>query len=297
LAVKFDGKELGKITGVTPVMDAHPYSVRTLTFVPASAGGLLEFITTAQGDATVLLDAVSIVRRDPNDVILINSSFEASGNPVGVGYLQPKKMSGWSQTGAYGVNITGLGPFTDNGIASDQDRVLLMQGPGTLAQTVTDLTPNQKYTLVYSYNARNCCGGGATRYSVSFADVPLVEDEEVSPVGVGEAFHLKTLSFTPSVAEGELKFTTSPEGDHTFLLDDIRLIKGVFEPPVALRVSIAGGNLKLSWPVGASGFKLESTLALPGGWAADSASITVEGTDHVATVAAGAKSKFYRLRK
>jgi hypothetical protein len=297
LAVRYEGKELTKLTGVTPVGDVNPYLFQNLPFTPSAASGLLEFVTTAQGDATVLLDAVSIVQRDSTDVVIQNPSFEATGNPVGVGYIQPRKIAGWDITGGYGVNITGLGPFTDNGIGSDQDRVLFLQGSDSLSQFITGLTPNEKYTLIYSVNARNCCGAGATRYSVSFADVPLVEEEEVQAVGAGVPYLGKYLEFTPAAAEGELRFNTSPEGDHTLLLDNIRIVKGTVTPPVPIGVSFDGTNLRITWSVDASDYGLESSNSVTGGWAADNSAITVEDNLNVVTIALSGSAKFYRLRK
>src|SRR5207247_305614 len=89
----------------------------------------------------------------------VRNCCRSSGNPVGVGYLGPKEIAGWHITGGYGIHIDGAGPFTDNGHAPDQDRVLLIQNAGSLSQTVTGLTAGQKYTLIYSVNRRTCCGG------------------------------------------------------------------------------------------------------------------------------------------
>ncbi|MCI0533727.1 MAG: DUF642 domain-containing protein [Verrucomicrobiales bacterium] len=297
LSVKFDGKELTKVTGITPVGDQNPYSFQNLSFTPSASNGLLEFVTTAQGDATVLLDAVSIVQRDAEDVVIQNSSFEATGNPVGVGYVQPRKIAGWDITGGYGVNITGLGPFTDNGDGPDQDRVLFLQGNDSLSQFITGLSANDSYTLIYSVNARNCCGAGLTQYSVSFADVPLIENEEVQPVGAGIPYVAKYIVFTPGTTEGELRFNTAPEGDHTLLLDNIRIVKGSVAAPIFLSVTFEGGNLRISWPVDATDFKLESTTGLPGGWTADNSAISVEDNQNVVRVPLAGATRFYRLRK
>jgi len=297
LTVRFGGTELTKITGVTPVLDTNPYLFRNVAFTPSSSSGLLEFVTTAQGDATVLLDAISIVQREADDIVIQNASFEATGNPVGVGYIQPRKISGWDITGGYGVNITGLGPFTDNGTGPDQDRVLFLQGSTSLSQIVTGLTANQQYTLIYSVNARNCCGAGVTRYSVTFADVPLIQDEEVTPVGAGVPYLAKYIPFTASATEGELRFNTTPEGDHTLLLDGFRIVKGTVTPPVLLTIAVDAGNLRIAWPADATDYRLESTSSLPGGWTADNSAVTVEGNQNVVTIAIGAGTKFYRLRK
>src|SRR2546425_1229258 len=148
LSVRFDGAEVASIAQIPPV-GAGGYSSRNVMLPPAHADALLEFVTTANGDATLLLDAVSIVRRDAGNVVIENPSFEATGVPSGVGYIQPDKFAGWdSGSGGWGPNITGVGPFTDNGAGPDQDMVAFLQGNGCfISQNVTGLTPNEKYTL------------------------------------------------------------------------------------------------------------------------------------------------------
>jgi hypothetical protein len=233
LSVKFDGKELGKFEDIIAA-DFYPYYFANLEFTPGGSTGLLEFITSVAAgvDATLLLDAVSIVQRDPGEVVIENPSFEASGNPVGVGYLGP--ISGW--TGGSGVNIgtQPFGPFTDNGAAPDQDRVVFLQGNGSLRQHLTGLEEGQQYTLIYALDRRNCCGASTVTHSVSFADLPLVLEQEVLSVGPhGEAnpYVTRFLPFEAAVPEGDLVFTTSVQGDATLLLDDVRIQPGTILPP------------------------------------------------------------------
>jgi hypothetical protein len=41
-------------------------------------------------------------------------------------------IAGWDAGGGRGVNVSGVGPFADNGANPDQDNVLFLQGAGTL---------------------------------------------------------------------------------------------------------------------------------------------------------------------
>jgi hypothetical protein len=161
LSVFFDGDELATYPAIEPVGSGFPYHLAHLEFTaPAGGGGVLEFITTASGDATVVIDAVSIVRRDPGEVAVVNPSFEATLPPLGVGYVSPAGVAGWDMTQGelsnWGINIDGAGPFTDNGIAEDGEGVLLLQNNATASQTLAGLTPGTTYTLHYAVNARNC---------------------------------------------------------------------------------------------------------------------------------------------
>ncbi|MFN0066775.1 MAG: hypothetical protein ACKVYV_03975 [Limisphaerales bacterium] len=68
------------------------------------------------------------------------------------------------------------------------------------------------------------------------------------------------------------------------------------EPPAAappeLGISRSGSNVTLSWPAGVTGFTLEGTAALPGGWSA------VPGVvNNSVTVPAGTGTQYFRLRQ
>lgn len=304
LSVRFDGKELVTLPNIQAAELAalESYYFQNVSFVPDSPSGTLEFATTPNGDATLLLDSVSIVQRDPDEIVIENPSFEATGNPVGVGYLQPRNISGWEMSGSFGVNITGVGPFSDNGSAIDQDRVLFMQGPGSASQLITGFTPNTDYTLIYYVNARNCCGGdGVTRYSASFDDVILLE-EDLIPVGGDNPFELRFMVIRPFASDGILQFATSPEGDHTFLLENIRIVPGIVTPPpppppsVPLMVSLLDDNtLRISWPATSGTFFLESTTALPGGWMELFDPVEVEGNENFVILGLDAGPRYFRL--
>ncbi|MDA1276976.1 MAG: DUF642 domain-containing protein [Verrucomicrobia bacterium] len=304
LAVRFNGKDLLTLPRIiaAELAGAESYYFQNIEFVPESSSGLLEFSTSPNGDATLLLDAVSIVEREMGEVVIQNPSFEAAGNPVGVGYLQPRNMAGWEMTGGFGVNITGVGPFADNGTAIDQDKVLFMQGSGSATQLITGFTPNRDYTLIYYANARNCCGAGVTRYSVSFDGEVLLE-EDIVAVGGNNPYELRFMVIHPLAEEGILSFATSPEGDHTFLLDNIRIVPGVVTPPpppppsVPLTIARRENNtsLRISWPRTARTFFLQSSTGLPGGWAELFDPIEVDGNENFVIVNPGAEPRYFRL--
>ena len=75
LRVLFGGQQLDNIPNIKPVGGAQDYSYRNVVFVPNSSTGRLEFASAAAGDATLLLDAVTIVPRDTNQVLVANPSF------------------------------------------------------------------------------------------------------------------------------------------------------------------------------------------------------------------------------
>jgi hypothetical protein len=307
LAAKFNGEELWLAEDVLPASleDMETYYFQNVAFTASASSGLLEFVTTADGDATILLDAVNIIPRGEDEVVIQNPSFEASGSPVGVGYIQPANIAGWGFTsGGRGVNVTGQGPFSDNGAGLDQDSVLFIQNASSMTQLIEGLDPGETYTLYYYVNARNCCGeGGFTAYSVSF-DEEILHEEDVLPAGGANPYHLRYFTFVPSFTDGILQFDTQPEGDHTLLLDDIHIVRGDFVPPTPepppVEVSLAlqrldDGSVELRWPAAAAAFVLQQADQIDGTWADVNADIIPEGEDNTATISIGSDNTFFRL--
>jgi hypothetical protein len=298
LAVHFNGANLVTLTNIAPVLEQNSYYFQHVEIAPTNTTGSLDFVATASGDATLLLDAITIVQRDAGEVVIKNPSFEASGSPESVGYIQPNNVAGWDAGGGgRGVNINGAGPFTDNGLASDQDLVLFLQGSGTfVSQTVSGFTAGQKYTLIFDVNARNCCVVEPSSYRASLDDSPLVE-EEINPVGVGMPFITKYVVFTPIATEGVLKFEhTTAAGDHTLLLDNVRIVPGVVVASPRLNAQVPTGNtFRIAWPADATKFKLQASSSLTGNWSDVTTPIVLDGTESVVTEAIGSGNKFYRL--
>lgn len=302
LAVNWDGVEIGKITGITAAGQggAGDYPLYHTSFVAASASGVLEFVSKADGDASVLIDGVNIVQRTADEVIVFNPSFEAEGIADGVGYIQPSKIMGWRATGGYGVNITGVGPFTDNGRGPDQDRVFLMQGNGSsITQTIAGLEPGAVYTFYVWLNARSCCGGEPTGYQVNLSGLaePLAAGE-MRPVGGSNPYLVLRAVFTAPDTTADLNIRhTSPVGDHTLLVDNVRILKGDVELPVIRQlVSVdPDGTLRLAWPVGGTeGMVLQSAPTVDGPWT-DVGDPNVEGGNNVVLQAPDQAARYYRL--
>ncbi|HYV30990.1 MAG TPA: hypothetical protein VEO53_07795, partial [Candidatus Binatia bacterium] len=158
LTVKFGGMPVATIAPIIPP-NLMAYYFTNVVFVPTNAAGTLEFATSnPKGDATVLLDAINLIRREAGDIVVQNPSFEASGAMAL--YIEGPNtalMSGWDISGNRGT--ASGGPFADNGLTPDQDQVLFLQGAATASQVVSGFTAGQTYSLLYSVNSRTCCGG------------------------------------------------------------------------------------------------------------------------------------------
>jgi hypothetical protein len=301
-SIRFGGVAIGAIPPITPVGGANPFYSLTIPFTPVAESGLLEIETSAVGDATLLLDAITIVPRTAGEIVLQNPSFDAAARTPGVGYMNGL-LAGWTLSGGAGLNSDGVGPFTDNGDAPDQEMVFFLQGSGYAAQNLSGFIPGQTYTLAYSVNARNCCTPGGTPYQVSLGGTELV-NESILPVG-GGPYYRKYRVFTAASAAAELRFSGStPAGqDHTLLLDDIRLIPGDADPGnaiVPLTSSIfAGNSIRLAWPASApAGMRLQrSTILTSGSWLDVTVPAVIEGAEFSVYEPMDDRRRFYRLLK
>ena len=80
-------------------------------------------------------------------------------------------------------------------------------------------------------------------------------------------------------------------------VDDLALSGVTITQPPGLAVSLSGGIIQIAWPTNATGFALQETSALPGGWTNSAASVSFQGNRSVATINPVGSAKFYRLVK
>ena len=304
LSIQFDEEELDYISEISAVGVDEPYYYHHVEFTPESSSGQLVFETIAAGDATLLLDGVTLVKRTADNVAIVNPGFEASGTPAGPGYIQPASIAGWVATGGYGVNVSGPGPFANNGTNPEQDRVAFLQGDATLSQTVWELEDGEAYHLSFAFNAR---GGNKPNLYVTVNGETALE-YEVNPVGGSEPYYTYVYNFTADSDEAEITFAQTAEGDNTILIDDVRLVKGKGvevelpnpeEPVESIPLAIGKGpdaSLTLSWSADQTDWVVEYAENVTGPWKNAGAESTVENGRMVIKVTpAKTGSRFYRL--
>jgi len=100
------------------------------------------------------------------------------------------------------------------------------------------------------------------------------------------------------------------EGFFAGLLFDVRIYNDALSeakitslltaPPVPPTLTIqnwTGNQVRISWPTSFTGYVIEQSSALPGGWGSSGLSVTVEGSENVAYAPAVGNPQFYRLKK
>lgn len=292
LSVQFAGTEVGSYLGILPVGGTNSYYFGQIEFTPTQSSGRLEFVTHTVGDATFLLDSVSIVQRDAGQIVVENPSFEASGITPTPGYIQPNHIGGWVGVGQYGIAVSGVGPFADNGTNPDQDNVAFLQGQSSLSQTLEGLTAGQNYTLKFAVNSRS---GNAPHVRAS-VDGAAILDSDITAVGTNNPYTVKSAVFTAAGASAVLTLEQTVAGDETLLLDNVTVVPGGTVNPKLTIVRGANNTVQISW-LTATGFTLQSSASLTGTWGDSGLTIQTQGSQSVATATPSVATQFYRLIK
>jgi len=232
LATSWDGEVLETLTDIQASTGGAGYKFRNIPFTATAEQGVLTFSTAATGDASALLDGVSIVPGAEGRVVVANPSFEASGTPEAPGYLPAG--AGWSGGGAGTIAInTNGGDFANNGTIPEQDHVVCLQGTSFIEQTLRGLVAGETYSVSFRYNARS----GNTPTLRMTVDEAVRFEQAAAPVGGTAAYRSGSATFIAAAASAVLRFEQMEAGDQTVLLDDVRVAGVVVEPIPNLRVS------------------------------------------------------------
>jgi hypothetical protein len=259
ITVSVGGEELGSVSDVEPVGEENAYHSASYSFVAAGSDAELVFSATADGDATLLLDAVSVRKAEPDNFVA-NGSFEADDVPAFPGY---GAITDW--TGGSGINDGG--PFGDNGVIPDGAKLVFIQGTKAMSQQLTGLEAGAEYVLAFYYNARGWNAENSTiGFTVSVGGQELGSVSDVEPVGGENAYHSASYSFVAAASDVELVFSATADGDATLLLDAV----SVGRPGKgggSISIAQTGTQVTLEW-LG----ELETAENVTGPWAAIEAS-------------------------
>ncbi len=173
---------------------------------------------------------------------VVNGSFEADAyrKTPGTTGANGGRLTGWRHRGNVGVNPvwadpqkrTGpTAPFHDNGRVPDGRQIGLLQGPGSLSQTIAGFRAGERWRVVYRENGRvQRRGTEWPRARVLLGGQEVVSPHEVPPVGRQDDFdtpfaRVESAWFTVP-ADGPLELVieaVQETATTTLLLDDVRL--------------------------------------------------------------------------
>ncbi len=253
------GSQTIATAGPIPVSNPN-FTFLNTTFTPTSSSGTLTIGNSASfggyGDNTLLIDSVSVIQRNPGQIVIANPSFEGSTNETWVfpGYIT--NIAGWATTGNTGVN-TGNGPFADNGAIPDGSQIGFLQNnssataQASMSQTLSGLTIGATYQLQFYYNAR-AFGGTNSAMTVTLGSSTLANNLTVAAVGGTNPYDLFTADYTATASTALLDVTNStPFGgtaaDNTLLVDNFSLapVTAVPEPASLALLGLSGAGLLL----------------------------------------------------
>jgi hypothetical protein len=154
-----------------------------------------------------------------------NSSFETDTFTVNPGYCGSNgPITGWTSSGATGLNPAGGNPFANNGLVPHGMNVAFIQGSGSLSQSISGFEAGKTYRLTYYENAR--AGYPVPNQEVRLGTQILIASHSVAAVESASTYtknYLKRrVEFSVSSSGTyTLIFTTSGTGDYAVLLDKV----------------------------------------------------------------------------
>ncbi|MDB6156142.1 MAG: exported protein of unknown function, partial [Chthoniobacteraceae bacterium] len=173
--------------------------------------------SAAGGDTAAVFDAVAVIARASNEVVVANPSFEASGQGIIAPGYYPN-IAGWTKFGSDEIGInTSAGPFHDNGAVPDGSNVLVLKRASGVRQTIAGLVPGQSCRLSLRYNSRAATAAPTFRVLI---DGLTAFDGSVAAVGVGQAYKTLTFDFTALHETAELILESRTTGSDTAVLVD-----------------------------------------------------------------------------
>jgi alpha-L-rhamnosidase len=243
----------GTVANFAPGQSATSYANYAASFTATAASHKVAFVGTNErtGDNTVFIDDVRLVRSSPTG--LLNSSFES---PALSTYRYSPGSASWTFRAQSGTNGSGIARngsvFTaGNPNAPEGVQVAFLQGTGTITQTVSGLTPGQRYLLLFSSAQRATYVNDGQTWNVTLDGTAIAS---FKPGASTTAYSGYAASFTATATTHTLAFigTNTNGGDNTAFLDDVRLIPGAPAIPSGLSVVAGNKQAQLSW-IAASG--------------------------------------------
>lgn len=161
--------------------------------------------------------------------VIQNPSFENDTFTVYPGYISVNKpITGWTgtPTDRVGINPSGGSPFADNGVIPDGKNVAFIQsytgGSSSLSTIITELSPGQKYTVNFRFNAR---ASGSTTNPVLkvYIDNQLITSLSTVNVAGSNPYRYGAFDFTANAETAELKLVNDFNGDTTILVDNFTI--------------------------------------------------------------------------
>jgi hypothetical protein len=165
------------------------------------------------------------VKSSATPATIVNFGFET---PTIRDYVINPAGAGWNFTAAEGFNGSGI---TRNGSGytganptkiPEGEQAAILQGTGTISQTIGGLVPGTVYTLTFSAAQRVSSNNGGQTWQINL-DGRSIGD--YSPDETATTFTDYTATFKASAVSQTLSFvgTNKRGGDNTILLDNIRL--------------------------------------------------------------------------
>ena len=181
--------------------------------------------------ARVLFNNGSTADASPLNLTVINRNFNLGFETPGLGsgnYSYNPSGGSWTFTGGDGTSGSGLaanGSAFGNPNAPEGTQAALLQGYGSISQTLSGFVPGTNYTITYSAAQRGTVQNGGESWSVAI-DGAVIKTNNPGAT----SYTTYTASFTATAALHRLALvgTDLAGGDNTVFIDNVS-----FNPPLA----------------------------------------------------------------
>lgn len=292
------------------VQDASGYNIKRsqtsggpYTTVAAGVGGTsyTDPSLVAGNDYYYVVSAVDATRESDNSTealaqprLVLNGGFES---PVTSTYVYNPSGNVWTFSGASG---NGSGVARDGSVftasnpnAPEGTQVAFLQKNGSIAQTVSGLTPGSVYAVLFSAANRAASGfNGGQSWDVR-VDGNVIAS--YAPGTAGAAYSTFSTAFKATATSQVLSLvgTNLNSGDTTVFIDNVRMFKASSSMPFGVVATAGNGSVALAWQAAtsATSYKVKRSLTSGGPYTTIAPGIT--GTTYSDTTAINGATYYY----
>ncbi len=226
ISVRVDGATLVPTHAVNRTTTNRFTRVTTQPFTATSSAMLLELVNSATPDNTALFDHIRVIEKVAP--VVNNGGFE--GPAVGT-FAELTNPTGWTGTGtppptAAGPGVIRNGSGYGGPDAPEGSQRALLKGTSSLSQDISGFVVANRYSLTYSYAARQ--GRGEIAPLQVSVGGNVVDNVTVNSTVA--SFQTRTIEFVATASTLSLNFANlnnSPlgraDGDNSIFLDDVYL--------------------------------------------------------------------------
>lgn len=205
------------------------------------------------------------------------------GNNLGYVYYNSTSSGRAAQLAAFGSALNNAYAFLHS-----QPILASSNAPATVGLTLyEDSAARMTFVDLNNFNV-----SANSPYTIT--NTPPMEVDLAQPAWLTNGLTAMATIVSPDGSLSVTSWTVNSNRVYLQLPPFTNYLSVILQPAPTLSASLSVGKVRIAWPVSASGFVLQETSALPGGWTNSTARVEVEGSLNVVDLTP-TSAKFYRL--